>query len=422
MDYDTIILLATSLGLGLLVGLQREYSGHPIAGIRTFSLITLFGTILGLIAQASENYWIIGAGVLAVAAIMLMGNFLKSKTGNVDIGQTTEVAGLLMFGLGAYLVEGSLAVGVIIGGITAVLLHLKGTLDDFVKGLEKKDIKAIMQFAAISLVILPVLPDREYGPYEVLNPQEIWLMVVLIVGLGLGGYFLYKMLGKDAGTITNGILGGLISSTATTVTYSNRSKDVPSISRLAAFILITASTVALIRIIVEVAIVSPDNLGRIAPPLLTVLGLMIVLCVAMYFLSRRNGDDNEEVEEMPEPDNPAQLKTALIFGALYALVLIGVAAAKDYFGQGGLLIVSIISGFTDVDAITLSLANTLNRGGIEVDNAWKYMLIASFSNLAFKGGMAAVIGSRKLAKYVLPAFAITIVFGLLVIWWWPTGG
>lgn len=418
MDFDTIMRLATSLGLGLLVGLQREYSGHPIAGIRTFTLITLFGTLMGLIAQASDAYWVMGAGLLAVAAILVMGNFLKSKSGDVDIGQTTEVAGLLMFGLGAYLVEGSLAIGVIIGGITAVLLHLKGTLDDFVKGLEEKDIKAIMQFAAISLVILPVLPNEEYGPYAVLNPQEIWLMVVLIVGLGLGGYFLYKWLGKDAGTISNGILGGLISSTATTVTYATRSKDVPSISRLAAFIVIAASTVALIRVIIEVAIVSPNNLGRIAPPLLTVLGSMILISVGMYFLSRRNGA--EEVEEMPEPDNPAQLKTALVFGALYAIILIGVAAAKDYFGQGGLLIVSIISGFTDVDAITLSLANTLNRGGIEVDNAWKYMLIASFSNLLFKGGMVATIGSKKMAKYVLPAFGIIIAFGLLVIWWWPS--
>lgn len=413
------MLLATSLGLGLLVGLQREYSGHPIAGIRTFSLITLFGTILGLVAQSLEASWVIAAGVIAMAAIMVTGNVLKYRSGNIDVGQTTEVAGLLMFGLGAYLVEGSLTVGVIVGGITAVLLHLKGTLDDFVQGLEKKDVRAIMQFAAISLVILPILPDQEYGPYEVLNPREIWLMVVLIVGLGLGGYFLYKWLGKNAGTITNGILGGLISSTATTVTYSNRSKDVPSISRIAAFIVIAASTVALVRIIVEVAVVSPENLGRIAPPLLTVLALMIVISVIMYFLSRRK-DGEEEIEEMPEPDNPAQLKTALIFGALYALILIGVAAAKDYFGQGGLLIVSIISGFTDVDAITLSLANTLNRGGIEVDNAWKYMLIASFSNLAFKGGMAAVIGSRKMAKYVIPAFAITIAFGLLVIWWWPS--
>lgn len=240
-------------------------------------------------------------------------------------------------------------------------------------------------------------------------------MVVLIVGLG----FLYKWLGKNVGTISNGILGGLISSTATTVTYSRRSEEAPAISRVAAFIVIAASTVALIRILVEVAIVSPEYLGTIAPPLLTVLAAMIGLCAGVYCLSRRQVQ--EDLEEMPEPDNPAQLKTALVFGALYAVILIGVAAAKDFFGRGGLLIVSIINGFTDVDAITLSLANTLNRGDLAVDNAWKYMLIASFSNLAFKGGMAAVIGSRKMARYVIPAFAITIFFGLIVIWIWPSG-
>jgi uncharacterized membrane protein (DUF4010 family) len=417
MDYDTIMILAASLGLGLLVGLQREFSGHPIAGMRTFTLITLFGTILGFTAQQTEFYWVAVAGLLGVAVIMVMGNYLKYRSGDVDVGQTTEVAGLIMFAVGFYLVEGSLAVGVIAGGVTAVLLQLKGTFGDFVKKLGPKDIKAIMQLVAITLIILPILPDEEYGPYEVLNPREIWLMVSLIVALGLVGYFLYKWLGKNAGTISNGILGGLISSTATTVTYANRSKDAEGLSRAAAFIVLTASTVALLRILVEVAVVSPQNLGKIAPPLLVVLGAMIILCVGLFLLNRR---EEKEVKEMPEPDNPAQLKTALIFGALYALILLGVAAAKDYFGQGGLLVVSIISGFTDVDAITLSLANTLNRGDIEVDNAWKYMLIASFSNLLFKGGMVVSLGSSRMKRLILPAFGIIIIFGLLVVWWWPT--
>lgn len=417
MDYETIMILATSLGLGLLVGLQREYSGHPVAGMRTFTLITLFGTILGLMAKETGFYWITAAGVLAVTATMIAANVLKSRNEPGDIGQTTEVAGLLMFALGVYLVEGSLALSVIIGGIVAVLLQLKGAFGEFVKKLAPKDIKAIMQFVAISLVILPILPDEQFGPYSVLNAREIWLMVVLIVGLGLGGYFLYKWLGKKTGTITNGILGGLISSTATTVTYANQSKAVKNIGRLAAFIVMMASTIALVRVMVEVAIVSPQSLGVMAPPMLVVVVLMLLLCTGLYFLQQRS---DEAVEEMPEPDNPAQLKTAVFFGALYAIILLGVAAAKDYFGQGGLLIVSIISGFTDMDAITLSLANTVNRSDLEAQQAWRYILIASFANLAFKGGMVSVLGSRQMSRYVLPAFGITILLGLLVIWWWPT--
>ena len=418
MEKATLLTLATSLGLGLLVGLQREYTDHKIAGIRTITLVTLFGTIMGMVAQYWENSLVIAAGALAVAGLMVSGNVLKSKGGSVDYGQTTEVATLLMFGIGAYLVEGQLMVGVIAGGATALLLHLKQTLGDFVAKLSQKDIVAIMQFVAITLVILPILPDENYGPYEVLNPREIWWMVVLIVGLGLGGYFLYKWLGTNAGNITNGILGGLISSTATTITYAKRTKDLPKLARMGAFIVMAASTVSLVRILVEVGVVSPQHLGVIAPPMVAQLLVMALLCLGLYFFKKNT---SEAGEEMPEPDNPAQLKTALIFGALYAVILVGVAAAKDYFGQNGLLVVSILSGFTDVDAITLSLANTLNRGDLHEGQAWKYMLVASFSNILFKGGMVVFLGSKNMAKFILPAFGIAIVAGLLIVWLWPTG-
>lgn len=418
MEKATLLTLATSLGLGLLVGLQREYTDHKIAGIRTITLVTLFGTIMGMVAQYWENSLVIAAGALAVAGLMVSGNVLKSKGGSVDYGQTTEVATLLMFGIGAYLVEGKLVVGVILGGATAVLLHLKQTLGDFVAKLSQKDIVAIMQFVAITLVILPILPNENYGPYDVLNPREIWWMVVLIVGLGLGGYFLYKWLGTNAGNITNGILGGLISSTATTITYSKRTKDLPKLARMGAFIVMAASTVSLVRILVEVGVVSPQHLGVIAPPMVAQLLVMALLCIGLYFFKKST---SEAGEEMPEPDNPAQLKTALIFGALYAVILVGVAAAKTYFGQNGLLVVSIISGFTDVDAITLSLANTLNRGDLHEGQAWKYMLVASFSNILFKGGMVVFLGSKNMAKFLLPAFGIAIVAGLLIVWLWPSG-
>ncbi len=417
MEQATLLTLAASLGLGLLVGLQREYTDHKIAGIRTTTLSTLFGTITGMVAKQWDSSLFIAAGALAVAGMMVAANFLKTRNDAIDIGQTTEVATLVMFGIGAYLVEGNLIVGAILGGSTAVLLQLKGTFGNFVAKLSKKDIIAIMQFAAITLVILPILPNQNYGPYNVLNPQEIWLMVVLIVGLGLGGYFLYKWLGTQAGTISNGILGGVISSTATTITYAKRTKDLPELARMGAFIVLAASTVALIRILVEVSIVSPQHLGSIAPPVVAQLLAMTLLCIGLYFFKH---DTDEASGEMPEPDNPAQLKTALVFGALYAVILVGVAAAENHFGQNGLLAVSVISGFTDIDAITLSLANTLNRGGINVEQAWKYMLIASFSNLLFKGGLVALLGSKKIAKFVLPAFGVAIAAGLLIIWRWPS--
>lgn len=415
MTYELLITLAASLGLGLLVGLQREYDENKIAGIRTFSLATLFGSSTALISQQFGSAWVIAAGFLSLAILMVNANFLKHKDAEdpKGIGQTTEVALLVMYGIGAYLVVGNLTVGIAIGAVTALLLHLKGTLGDFVDSLDAKDLKAIMQFVAISMIVLPLLPDQTYGPYDVLNPYDIWRMVVLIVGLSLVGYFLYQWLGKNAGTISNGILGGLISSTATTVTFSKRSTDVEGGGKLAAFIILAASTVALIRVLIEVAIVTPKNFYVIAPPIILEILIMSGLCVALYWHNQK-----EETGELPEPDNPAQFKSALIFGGLYGFILLAVAAAKDYFGNSGLYIVSIISGLTDVDAITLSLSNTLNRGEIETDTAWRLILIASLANLVFKGGMAAILGTRKLAVYIAVLFGISIVAGLLIVWLW----
>jgi len=414
MDYEIFKILGTSLGLGLLVGLQREYDDHKMAGIRTFSLVTLLGSLTGLIAQHFQSDIIVATGFITLGILLAIVNFLKQKGNIPSIGQTTEVALLLMYSLGTYLVFGDLKVAIALGAVTAILLHLKNTLGEWVDKLQKKEVTAIMQFAAISLVILPVLPDENYGPYEVFNPRDIWMMVILIVGLGLGGYFIYKAVGKNAGTVLNGILGGLVSSTATTVTFARRVVDTPKIARLAAFIILTASTVALVRVLVEVAIVTPQNLGVIAPPIIAELVFMVILCGLLYWHNQ-----TKDMEELPQPANPAQLKTALVFGGLYAIILFAVAAAKDYFGQSGLYIVSIISGLTDVDAITLSLSHSLNSGELDVHLAWKLILIASLSNLAFKAGMATFLGTKQLGKYVIGAFLMSIVIGLLIVWWWP---
>lgn len=414
MDYEIFKILGTSLGLGLLVGLQREYEDHRVAGIRTFSLVTLFGSIAGLLAKHFQSDIIVATGFIALGMLLTMVNFFKMKDDVSRTGQTTEVAILLMYGLGSYLVFGDIKVAVALGVVTAVLLQLKHTLGGLVNRLQKKEVEAIILFAALSLVILPILPDDYYGPYNVFNPHDIWLMVILIVGLGLAGYFIYKVVGKNAGTVLNGILGGLVSSTATTVTFARQVTKVPQIARLAAFIILTASTVTLLRILVEVSVVTPQNLGVIAPPILVEFVFMAVLCGCLFWQNKTH-----EMEEMPQPENPAQLKTALVFGGLYAIILFMVAAAKDYFGESGLYIISIISGLTTVDAITLSLSHSLNSGELDVQLAWRLILVASLSNLTFKGGLAIFLGTKKLATYVIAAFLLSIVVGLLIVWLWP---
>ncbi len=173
--------LGVALGLGLLVGLQRERVASRLAGFRTFPMVTVLGTLLALLAQ-SFGGWIVAAGLIALASMIILGNILELRVGAPDPGLTTEVALLLMYGVGAFLVVGPQEVAIAIGGGIAVLLQFKKPMHRIAEKLGDKDITAIMRFALLSLVILPVLPNRTFGPYAVLNPYEIWLMVVLIVG------------------------------------------------------------------------------------------------------------------------------------------------------------------------------------------------------------------------------------------------
>ena len=221
MNYDDIITLGIAFGLGMLVGLQRERTDSKIAGVRTFTLIAILGTVTGFLTRDFENPFILPAFGIAITAFMVIANVIKlKKLDGADVGQTTEVAALLMFAIGAYLVLGSQVIAVIVGGALAILLYVKEHLHDFIDRLKEKDLAAIMTFAGISLVVLPILPDETFGPLDVLNPKNIWLMVTLIVGISVVGYFIYKFVGKKVGIVSNGVLGGMISSTATTVSYS----------------------------------------------------------------------------------------------------------------------------------------------------------------------------------------------------------
>ncbi len=255
--------LAVSVLLGLLVGLQREHAASGIAGMRTFPLITLLGTLSAMLAEHFGGGWIVAAGLLGVVGITAVGHFIRQGGKGVRSnlperpegccaqigpdpfspqdahpGTTTDVAMLLMFAVGALVVIGPISVAMAVGGGVAVLLQFKPELHGLARKLGDDDLRAIMQFVLITCIILPVLPNRNYGPggvfhldaaaaaaLDVLNPREIWLMVVLIVGLSLGGYISYKFFGRNAGILLGGILGGAVSSTATTVSYARGARD-----------------------------------------------------------------------------------------------------------------------------------------------------------------------------------------------------
>lgn len=412
MGNEKWVVLLLSAGLGLLVGMQRQSVNSKTAGIRTFPLITLTGTICGFLAKEFDG-WILAAGFLGIAALLTISNLQKIKTNDADIGITTEMAVLLMYMIGAYLVFGEKIIAVVITGIVTVLLHFKSLLHRWVNKFGEADLKAIMQFVLLSMIILPVLPNDSYDRYNSLNPKDIWMMVVLIVGISLVGYFLYKFFGKKAGVLLGGVLGGLISSTATTVSYSRLAKRSISISRLAAFVILTASAVSMVRVMVEISIVAPRSFENFLLPLAAELLIMIVLIFILFFQNRK------EKTEMPLQSNPAELKGAFIFALLYGGISFISAAVNDNFGKEALYVVSIISGLTDLDAITLSTAKMTEQKSIETALGWRLIMTATLSNLVFKGAMTMILGNRDLGRITGILFGILIATGILILLLWP---
>lgn len=428
MDPTPLFLkLALALGLGLLVGLQREHVDKPLAGIRTFALLTLLGTLCGLLAL-NLGGWVLAGALVALGLVLFVGNLIELVHGHADAGLTTEVAGLLMFGVGAYLAFGPPSIAIAVAGTVALILYLKEPLHHLVHRLGQADLKAIMQFVLITLVILPVLPNRNLGPgpiqigqktlgpYLVLNPFKLWLLVVLIVGISLVGYVAYKLLGPRRGALVSGLLGGLISSTAATVSLARLCRSNDQLVPSTALAITLASAAALLRILLLIVVAAPAFwTALIAPPLFLCLAAMLI-CLLLWLRHRTGPLPTVELT------NPTHLPTALLFGLLFALVLLAVAVARDLLGHPGLYALALLAGLTDMDAITLSASAMAAHPTTPLAPAlaWRLILTAALANLLFKALTATALGGRRLALHLAPAFAPLIAAGLGLLIFWPT--
>jgi uncharacterized membrane protein (DUF4010 family) len=423
MEQQTFQQLGIAVLLGLLVGLEREHSTGGIAGMRTFPLITVFGTLCALLAKQFDG-WILAAGMAGVVAVLILEYQRRLQQLNrmqaepqEHLGITTEAAMLVMFAVGALVVVYDKLLAVIVGGGVAVLLQFKPELHAFARKLGDSDLRAIMRFVIISCIILPVLPDRNYGlshwgmpeALDVFNPYWTWLMVVLIVGLTLGGYIIYKFFGRNAGILLGGILGGAISSTATTVSYARQARDNPSGVRAAAVVILIASAVSLVRVTAAVAVVSPEFFLSAAPMLGLLMALTAAPAAALWIRERH------ESAPMPDQQNPTQLKSAIVFGLLYVLVLFALAAAKTYYGGGGLFAVAALSGLTEMDAITLSTARMAAENPRVFDLGWRLIVVAVMANMVSKTALAGLLGGRRLGGIILAFFIPAWIGGVLLL-------
>lgn len=398
--------------LGLLVGLQRQWATSSLGGVRSFALTSLFGTICAFLAERFSG-WILVAGLLGMAAAIVIGNLRqRSVPENKGTGISAELALLLMFSVGALVRTGPIWLAAATAAVTAFTLQAKLELHELASRFDAREIKAIMQFALISLVVLPIVPDQTFDPLGVVNPHNVWLMVVLIVGLGLAGYIVYKFFGQNAGILLSGILGGVISSTATTASYAKAipTSGIAGISYSSTIIAI-AWTTLYVRLFFETLIVAPEFRALWLP-----LGILFAVSAATTLLLWRRSDATRM--QMPEQQNPSEMRTALVFGLIYSLVIFGAAFAREKWGSQGLLIMAVLSGITDMDAITLSTAKLVHTNKMTAPEGAPVIITAAISNVFFKGVIAGIWGGRRMFLGLLLPWSLSLICGVFLLFFW----
>ncbi len=404
---------AVSAAIGLLVGTERERKPSAKAGLRTFALIALLGTACAMLGQQLGSAWMVPVGFAVIGLVLAGAQLTDPRSVAEDAGTTTVTAALLVFLLGAMNFHGERTLAVALGiGLTA-LLYFKTELEGVAVRLTSTDIRSMLQFGAVSAVVLPLLPNRGFGPYEVLNPFHIWLMVVLISGVSLAGYVAWRLTLERKGLLLAGLLGGVISSTATTFSYARGARDGQHSRSGAIVVLLLANAAMLVRVLLLVSIAAPVLLVNATIALLPAL-LLTLPVLAWHFRLAGSEQDNSR----STPRNPTQIDTALLFACLYALILLAASWLSDRVGSGGLFALSFISGLTDVDAITLSSSRLAVQEAIGLADASMAVAIAVGSNILFKSIVALTVGGRALGPAVIVAFALPLaglVAGLLAM-------
>jgi uncharacterized membrane protein (DUF4010 family) len=411
-ETDLFFRFGIALVIGILIGMEREHSVSAesdlrYAGVRTFALIALTGCAGGLASHIMNSPWPMAAIFLVVGGLNTVAYLSAAQRGR--IGGTTEVAAILTLLLGSLCYWGYLTVAVAIAVATTLLLSLKLELHRFVQVLSREDVYAALKLAVISAIILPVLPNQTYGPppFDVLNPYRIWLMVVFISGISFAGYVLMQVINPRSGIALTGLLGGLVSSTAVTLSFSQRSKGQAAFTRAFAMAITVAWAIMYIRILVQVAVVNTSLLPSLWLPMLAPT-VAAGLYAGWLYLRQRNVE-----ADRVELANPFELRPALIFGAIYAVTLLLTRAAEIYLGQAGLYITGLIAGIADVNAITLTMAELSSRqGGPAPLVAVNTIVLAAVSNTIAKTGIVLWFGASSLRRAILPSSLIILAVSL----------
>lgn len=405
--------LGTALGVGLLIGLERGWrdrelpEGGRVAGLRTFALIGLTGGLLALLS--TNSLLLLAGGMLAVATLFAV-SYRKAAetTGNLSI--TTAVAGLAAFSLGALAAAGHAVLAVGAAVVVALLLDLKPLLHGWLRRIQPAELNAALQLGVLTAVVLPLLPDAGYGPYDALNPYRIWLAVVLIAGLSLAGHVAVRWRGERQGLLWTGLLGGLASSTAATLALSRAARSQqPGTQAAAAAAIVAACGIMFLRMAVVVAVLQPALLSRLGVFLLVLAAASFVLAAWQWRAAPRPGDGVSPAATGRVFD----LGAALGFGLLLAMVAVVARAARDALGSAGVYAVAFVSGLADVDAILISSAQMQAQGELGAVAAAIAILLAAFANMLAKGAMAWSIAGRDVGGRVVGSYLTVAAAGAI---------
>ncbi len=423
--YDVFISLAVALGIGLMIGIEREQATSPepdeasnfLGGARTYPLVALAGALSALVSQF-WSAWMIGLAFGALVVLLAIA-YAEAVWTKRDRGITSEAAFIVTFFLGVLCVskgpaevgEQRLIIAAAVGVAVTILLSVKPTVHSWVHRVSKSDVAATLKFLLVAVIVLPLLPNQTYGPLDVLNPFQVGLMIVLITGISFVGYVAIRLLGPGRAMGLIGFVGGLVSSTAVTLSSANQARQQDGLHDLLAMAVVLASTIMAMRVAVEVAIVSPPLLHSLALPLAVMTLVGFGWALFLYWRGQHvETPDTAEIALL----NPVELTTAVKFGLLFAGVLLGAKAANVYLGDKGVYLAGILAGMTDVDAITLSMAN-LVREGLDPSIGSRTIIFGMASNTVIKSSLALIIGGWQFGRRVASTLGMMMIGGIATV-------
>ncbi|NVK71703.1 MAG: MgtC/SapB family protein [Vibrio campbellii] len=404
--------LFIALLLGAIVGTQRGWvmrnsvEGSRVAGIRTFSLVGLLGGLVGILASIYTPL-LLGFALIALVILACIA-FVIQQRKSEDISITGVVSLVITFVLGSLAVSGEPVLAAAAAVITAVVLDNKRELHQALQRLQEYELDAALRLLLISIVLLPLLPNQAYGPWKALNPYEIWWMVVLIASISFVGYFAIKIGGAKRGILFTSVFAGLSSSTALTLQFSHLSREQANISPLLASGILLSCGTMFPRLLIVLSVINPQLVTLLGP---IALVMMAALYLPAWWIWRRS--EVEQIEQPNKQTNPLALQSALFFGVVLAVIMLLSHALSDLFGSAGVLILSALSGITDVDAISLALGRQSTQT-LSVETAALGILIAASVNTVVKMGMVVAIGDKALWRRVAPVMVGCVLSGAIL--------